>query len=138
MTDTDLTDALTDVADEQAAQETPKRGRKRAALPADAKVEIVPAEKPAKKVKPVAELSPCHCGCGGDAKSLFIPGHDMKAKSILIKVIKVINGTDTIPAILSALVKTNPSWNSRFGEVLGKPVHVEPIVKGEAAEAAQQ
>lgn len=141
MTDTDLNEALAQTADEQTAQEAPKRSRKRATpLAEDAKVEIVPADKAAKPVKEkVAKTaSPCHCGCGRAANSLFVPGHDMKAKSILIKVIKGQQGTETIPAVLSELVKDNDSWSQRFGEALTKPAHVEPTAKGEDAELAQQ
>jgi len=44
--------------------------------------------KTAKKSAAPAELKPCACGCGGKTAGYFIPGHDSKFKSWLLKLEK--------------------------------------------------
>lgn len=68
----------------------------------------------------------CLCGCGGPKRSVkarFIPGHDAKAKSQLMKVDRgqaVI--TDVYPPLVE-YVKSNPQWAALFPNVFA-PVEV--------------
>lgn len=59
----------------------------------------------------------CSCGCGGLTGGSFMPGHDMKAKSILNKAIKGEYPLAHIPTILIQHVFNNEKWSAKYGHL---------------------
>lgn len=76
---------------EQRAREVQLRERlneKKGKSPAKPKADLAPKAPKAEKPKP-----PCECGCGQlTGGGRFIPGHDAKLKSALIKAARAVNG----------------------------------------------
>ena len=62
----------------------------------------------------------CHCGCGGDTGSLFVPGHDSKYKSLLLKVYKGVLASDA-PEVARLMGSDHGPliWQT---DAMGKPI----------------
>ena len=71
-----------------------------------------------KKPPSIKGKNDCLCGCGGKTNGKFVPGHDMKAKSLLRKVIAGEKQREEISESLLLYVSTNPKWREWFGEIL--------------------
>lgn len=59
---------------------------------------------------------PCKCGCGGETLSLFVPGHDMRVKGMIVKMKKGELKFDSLPEITRQLLTTEPKWVDRMKE----------------------
>lgn len=91
------------------AAEVPATKEPTKAEPAKAAKAAARAEKAKTPIKNV-ELKPCLCGCGFASKSRFLPGHDARLHSIVLKIHRGKMGKDEMtyaPATLTYL-KTAP------------------------------
>ncbi len=78
---------------------------------------------------------PCKCGCGGQTFSHFIPGHDAKAKSMLLKLARNLVGRDDVPKILLEFVDSNEKWTTHYAQMVEKAAQEQ--VEAEKAKAEQ-
>lgn len=81
--------------------------------------------KPARPPKPEGPIDPgiCLCGCGNPkrtVKARFIPGHDAKAKSQLMKVDRGEAKIEDVNPALVAYVAQTPKWAEMFPNVFAK------------------
>lgn len=89
----------------------------------DDPVQIAPKKsKDAPKV-----VAACICGCGGETTSKFIPGHDAKLKSLLIKIERGVEALDALPEIARPYV-TFKKGVLETQDIGGKAVKVQLYV----------
>lgn len=69
----------------------------------------------------------CICGCGGETTSKFIPGHDAKLKSLLIKIERGVEPLDALPEIARPYV-TFKKGVLETQDIGGKAVKVQLYV----------
>jgi hypothetical protein len=79
------------------ATKAPKATKETKRKPAAPKPEAAPAASAAKEKKTTKKKEPkqCWCGCGGESKNRFAPGHDMRLKGKALRCARGVNGWHT-------------------------------------------
>lgn len=108
-----------------------KRAKEQAAKPA--KEQKQPAAEPAAR-----EKKTCRCGCGGETYSLFVPGHDARVKSQLLKVARGQLAQSEVNQAVWDLVEENEKWHALYDNIVEKAaVEAEEAAKAAAEKEAE-
>lgn len=100
------------------AQETATAAKKAAPAPRAAK----PAKAP-KAPKPAKALNPCTCGCGAQTLARFLPGHDARLHSLVLKISRGQANKALLPAgeRTAAYLATAPWATAEILKAIGLP-----------------
>lgn len=102
---------------------------------AKAKAEKPVVEQKAKAEPAAREEKTCRCGCGGKTFSLFVPGHDARVKSQLLKVARGQLVHSDVNQSVWDLVESNEKWSALYENCIAK-ANTEAEAAAQAAEEA--
>lgn len=108
-----------------------RRAKEKASKPVAPKAKQEKAEPAAREVKK------CNCGCGGDTFSLFVPGHDARVKSQLLKVARGQLAQSEVNQSVWDLVESNEKWGNLYKGIVEK-ANAEAEEAAKAAEASDE
>jgi len=68
-------------------------------------------------------IGKCRCGCGEETQHWFAPGHDAKAKSMLLKVKRgQMTLAEISPMLIDFVQNEGPQWwRDDYGAILRRP-----------------